>query len=550
MKSMKKHIIAVAFLAMFSLTIAMGQSKITHGVSIKKTFVDYHTLNGGDVFDFQDWNGGFEVGYAARLNDKWGLSVPIRVAEITLPESVYNQRFIGADVQAQYSFLGRLKKVNPYVAAGAGFMTENGDNGHVQIPLGLGLQIKVGPMTDINAELAYRLGLEDDRDNLNLGIGFVHYFGKVPMEGEVMVEEEEIVDSDGDGIADDVDLCPQVPGLEAFFGCPDTDGDGIQDDRDDCPEQPGDRAMNGCPDSDNDGVSDKDDECPNLPGTIANNGCPEEELKDTDGDGILDRDDRCPNERGPARNLGCPEVVQEPDTDGDGILDRDDRCPNERGTAANQGCPEVVRQTVRDRDGDGVDDSIDGCPDQAGPAYLNGCPDTDGDGVADFEDECPNAPGPRNAKGCPDTDGDGVSDKIDRCINTPGPASNLGCPDLKKEDRETLEFAVQAVEFDFGKATLRPESFDILNRIADIMKRYPEYELRISGFTDNVGAASRNRDLSERRARSCYEYLSSRGVPVSRMSYVGMGEERPIADNETESGRSKNRRVEFDVYVR
>lgn len=548
---MKKHIFAIFCLALFSLTAVKGQSKLTHGVVIKKTFVDYQTLNGGDAFDFQDWNGGFEIGYTARLNDRFSIVAPFRVAEVELPETIYDQRFIGFDVQGQYSFNGRSKKVNPYVMGGIGFMTENGENGHAQVPLGIGMHIAVGPMTDINAEIAYRIGLEDDRDNLNLGLGFVHYFGKVMNDGEEEMKEKEmeVADSDKDGIPDDVDLCPQQPGLEAFFGCPDTDGDGLQDDRDDCPDQPGTRAMNGCPDSDNDGVSDKKDECPNLAGTIANNGCPEKpKMEDTDGDGILDQDDRCPNERGPARNLGCPEVVQEPDSDGDGILDRDDRCPNQRGTAANQGCPEV--KTIGDADKDGVTDDIDECPNQAGPAYLNGCPDTDGDGVADKLDECPNQAGPRNAGGCPDTDGDGVSDKNDRCITTPGPISNLGCPVLKKEDRETLEFAVQAVEFDFGKATLRNESFDILNRIADIMKRYPEYELRISGFTDNVGAASRNRDLSERRARSCYEYLSTRNVPVSRMSYVGMGEERPIADNNTESGRSKNRRVEFDVYVR
>ncbi len=510
---MKKHIYIVLLILVFAVFTASGQSKIESGIIVKKLFVDYHTLNGGDVFDFQDWNGGYEIGYTAYFNDKWSLAIPVKVAEVRLPESVYNSRFIGVDAQLQHHILGRTRKINPYVSAGVGFMSENGDSSHAVIPLGLGFQVPVGPKTDINAEVAYRVGLSDDRHNFNVGLGFVHRFGKAAID-KVEIPEEKILDSDGDGIADDVDLCPQIPGLEAFLGCPDTDGDGIQDDRDDCPEQPGPRALKGCPDSDKDGVSDKVDECPNLAGTIANNGCPE-----------------------------MPK-----DTDKDGILDKDDRCPNEPGTAANGGCPEVVRPA--DRDGDGVTDDVDRCPDSPGPAYLAGCPDSDGDGVADYEDECPNAVGSRNAKGCPDTDGDGVSDKDDRCITTPGPASNLGCPELKKEDRETLEFAVQAVEFDFGKATLRNESFEILNRVADILKRYPEYKLRISGHTDNVGDANRNQNLSERRARSCYEYLSTRGVSVSRMSYVGMGEERPIENNDTEYGRSRNRRVEFDVYVR
>jgi len=512
---MKKHIIVAVLVALFAISSSHAQNKIESGVIVKKLFFDYGTFNDGPVLDFQDWNGGFEIGYTAYFNDKWSIAVPIKISEVKLPESVYNSRFIGLDVQVQHHLLGRTRKINPYLSAGIGFMSENGDSSHAALPLAFGFQIPVGQKTDLNAEVAYRLAFSDNRDNLNIGLGFVHRFGKVVKEEVEMPKKPSVLDSDGDGIADDVDLCPQKPGLEAFFGCPDTDADGIQDDRDDCPEQPGPRALNGCPDTDKDGVSDKNDECPNLAGTIENKGCPE-----------------------------SPMLV---DTDRDGILDKDDDCPNQAGTIANRGCPEVKK--VMDRDGDGVNDDVDRCPDSPGPGFLSGCPDTDGDGLADYEDDCPNAAGSRNARGCPDTDGDGVSDKDDRCITTPGPVSNLGCPELKQADRETLEFAVQAVEFDFGKATLRNESFSILNRIADIMKRYPEYKLRITGHTDNVGNDNRNRELSERRARSCYEYLSTRGISVSRMSYSGMGEVRPIGSNDTEEGRSRNRRVEFDVYV-
>ena len=68
------------------------------------------------------------------------------------------------------------------------------------------------------------------------------------------------LDSDGDGISDKNDECPDVPGLEEFAGCPDTDGDGIADKDDQCPDQPGTKEMNGCPDSDGDGVNDNIDE--------------------------------------------------------------------------------------------------------------------------------------------------------------------------------------------------------------------------------------------------------------------------------------------------
>ena len=122
-------------------------------------------------------------------------------------------------------------------------------------------------------------------------------------------------------------------GLEAFNGCPDTDGDGIKDGDDACPNTAGLAALNGCPDADGDGVADKDDQCPNEAGTAANNGCP-----DADGDGVYDKDDECKDVAGPKENKGCPW----PDTDGDGVLDKDDNCVNEVGPASNQGCPLVI----------------------------------------------------------------------------------------------------------------------------------------------------------------------------------------------------------------
>ncbi|RZJ49505.1 MAG: OmpA family protein, partial [Chryseobacterium sp.] len=88
----------------------------------------------------------------------------------------------------------------------------------------------------------------------------------------------------------------------------------------------------GCPDTDGDGVPDKDDQCPDVAGPVENNGCP---WPDTDGDGVIDKDDACPTVAGPAENNGCPW----PDTDGDGILDKDDACPTVPGLPEYNGCP-------------------------------------------------------------------------------------------------------------------------------------------------------------------------------------------------------------------
>jgi OmpA-OmpF porin, OOP family len=113
-------------------------------------------------------------------------------------------------------------------------------------------------------------------------------------------------DTDGDGVADIDDKCPNVPGLALNSGCPivDSDGDGVADGSDKCPTLAGPVSNNGCPlvDTDGDGVADINDKCPNIAGVPSNNGCP----LDSDGDGVADANDRCPNEVGPASNSGCP----------------------------------------------------------------------------------------------------------------------------------------------------------------------------------------------------------------------------------------------------
>ncbi len=117
-------------------------------------------------------------------------------------------------------------------------------------------------------------------------------------------------DRDGDGVSDDDDRCPDVPGPAEWGGCPkppDRDGDGIPDDRDRCPDVPGPRELDGCPDRDGDGVPDDKDRCPDVPGPRELDGCP-----DQDGDGIPDVEDKCPTVPGPAQNDGCPPPEGEP----------------------------------------------------------------------------------------------------------------------------------------------------------------------------------------------------------------------------------------------
>lgn len=337
-------------------------------------------------------------------------------------------------------------------------------------------------------------------------------------------------DRDGDGIKDKKDDCPDTPGLEAFNGCPDTDGDGIPDKDDMCPETPG--TIDGCPDTDNDSIIDKKDDCPEEAGLAEFNGCP-----DTDGDGIMDKEDDCPEVKGFPKNNGCP------DTDEDGILDKDDACPETPGLAKFGGCPDV--------DEDGIMDKEDECPNQPGPIENKGCPwgDKDGDGILDNVDKCPEVVGVAENNGCPfgDVDNDGVLDKDDKCPNVPGVKENDGCPEIKKEEQEVLKKAFDNLEFETGKDVIKQSSYESLNELADVLKKRPEWKLKISGHTDNVGAASTNLTLSKKRAIAVKQFLMDRGIEDARLRPEWFGETKPIAPNNTAEGRQKNRRVEMNI---
>jgi outer membrane protein OmpA-like peptidoglycan-associated protein len=105
----------------------------------------------------------------------------------------------------------------------------------------------------------------------------------------------------------------------------------------------------------------------------------------------------------------------------------------------------------------------------------------------------------------------------------------------------------ETIQFTPGKATIKIESYPILDEIAQVLKEVPEMRLVIEGHTDSIGDATVNKQLSQKRADAVRDYLISRGTNADRVTAVGYGEERPIADNGSESGREKNRRVEFKI---
>jgi len=352
--------------------------------------------------------------------------------------------------------------------------------------------------------------LEDfDRFNVSapVGVGLNFRLAKhlyFDAKGEYRFGDEERIDRDRDALSFGGGLRVVLGPVEEEVV--DADADGIPDDEDLCPTVAGIMALSGCPDADGDGIADAQDDCPLAAGLEAFNGCP-----DTDGDGIKDSEDDCPETAGLPERNGCP------------ILDADD---------------------------DGINDEDDECPSQPGPASTNGCPDRDGDGIADKDDDCPTEYGPAERNGCPlkDRDGDGIADADDKCPDQAAPGTVDGCPAITREVEERLDFVASAVKFETSSDRLRADAIPKMDEIAEILKQYRTYNCKIEGHTDSQGSATFNQQLSEKRAKSCYDYLVAKGISPSRLSYEGFGESRPVADNRYADGREQNRRVEFELY--
>ena len=267
-------------------------------------------------------NNGFSLGITGSLNkiDKWGDATDA-LGNKVVPEQtnrVDDLSYYGLDGIIKYNFI-QGKTLDPYVGVGGGY-TWVDEIGAGTVNGTLGLNIWFNENVGLTLQTAYKHAFED-----YLNTHFQHSAGLSIRFGGA--------DTDGDGIYDKDDACPDVAGLEEFNGCPDSDGDGIEDSKDTCPNEAGLAELNGCPDTDGDGIADNEDSCPTVAGLKALSGCP-----DADGDGVTDASDKCPNEAGPAANQGCPWA----DKDGDGVLDKDDKCPDVKGTVANNGCPEVT----------------------------------------------------------------------------------------------------------------------------------------------------------------------------------------------------------------
>ena len=220
----------------------------------------------------------------------------------------------------------------------------------------------------------------------------------------------------------------------------------------------------------------------------------------------------------------------------------------------------------RDRDGDGVEDDADRCPadaeDPDGFEDLDGCPDADNDrdGVPDQSDACPGVAEDtddfEDSDGCPDNDndGDGIVDAGDQCPNRAevvnGFEDDDGCPDEKPVEKPPVEEPPRPVEFPsvnftYDSADLDSDGRSSMTELARVLSDRPGIRVRIEGHASSEGTERYNIQLSNTRALTVARFLVDQGISESRVETVAYGESRPIADNSTEEGRQRNRRVEL-----
>jgi len=368
------------------------------------------------------------------------------------------------------------------------------------IPLGIGLYHKLSDNWGIETHAGASPSISDDlnpvHDGRNDGwweglIGIVYHF----YNGNL--------DSDGDGLTDEQE---RILGTDPHN--PDSDGDGLTDGEEVNKYKT--NPLNA--DTDGDGLKD---------GQEVKTYHTDPVKADTDGDGLTDGDEVLKYKTDPLKT----------DTDGDDLSDGD----------------EVLKHHTDplkvDTDGDGLSDGDEVLKYKTNPLTI----DTDGDQLSDGDEVLKYHTNPLNT----DTDGGGVFDGVEVKRGTNPLDGSDDIEKVKPKDELDLgsvgggAIALEGIEFDVAKATIRSTSETSLQKALKTMTNHPELEVEIRGHTDNSGKREKNVKLSLDRAESVRKWLIEHGISGTRMTTKGFGPDSPVAPNDTPENKQKNRRIEF-----
>lgn len=477
-------------------------------------FDDYYLNKGiSDSYDFSFLGRGFfRFDITKRIQGEVGAGYGRYAGKDFLdifgqPKTKFATDIIPVDFRFLFS-LAETEKWNPYVFLGGGGLhysvkdrplaplyqnppqSVEEEGWTAIIPVGLGAKFKLTDkvLLELQANFTYslteNLNLYNEKDTPNdayAGLGL----------GLTFQSDRGNADDDMDGLTNKEE---KLLGTDPKN--PDTDGDGLKD---------GEEVNKYKTDplkADTDGDGLKDGEEVNQYRT--------DPLKaDTDGDGLNDYAELMTHKTDPLKA----------DTDGDGLKD---------GEEVNQYKTDPLKA---DTDGDGLKDGDEVMKYKTDP--LNA--DSDGDGLKDGEEVNTYRTDPLNK----DTDGGSVDDGVE---------VKRGTDPLNPDDdvvKVGVPMVLEGVTFATGKSDITPESAIILEKALKTMTVYPEIEVEISGHTDNVGRRASNIKLSQRRADAVKDWLVSKGIDPNRITTKGYGPDQPVAPNDTDENKRKNRRIEF-----
>ena len=332
---MRKSFLVGCLLTVASTFIAQGQTTPTlttnptytkkRGLMLNVMFNDFKTpqlisstsltsvINKKQFTSLKEMGIGLNITYLESLstNVDFASSLGASISDYPFknrPSASSESLLLEGDVNVNIRLLPDNYIVNPYLTAGVGASYYDVHYG-AYVPVGAGFQFRLGGEEIVRLQAQYRFGITEmtsNHFNFTLGFGSLWNTRKPAL---LPVPQPPVdPDTDGDGIPNSIDQCPDVKGVAQYNGCPvpDTDSDGLADDVDKCPTVAGLAKYQGCPipDTDGDRINDEEDKCPSVAGVARLQGCPE---KDTDGDGVMDDLDDCPTVAGPASNKGCPE---------------------------------------------------------------------------------------------------------------------------------------------------------------------------------------------------------------------------------------------------